>query len=220
MQPSTLEVIGAVLGSLGFTLSIVLAYVGHFRPSRISVLPGGRLQFYPAPARGPQGLVWGGTGFYLPLTFHNWSTRGGVVYTVRLLLQPVAKPEVCYDMKRQEFAELKEDRRWVSNRLAQPLPVDGQASRTEMVQFQWPHGGTLFFPEAGNWTVLILVWTRPGSRPQIVYKTSMTIPDIKSQGYIHCLQNEQALTFEVPLGDEGEWHHLSHQGESRRRYRL
>lgn len=220
MTVSAVDIIALILGGLGFGLSLVLGYLSHFRPPRIEMLSGGRLKFYPAPSRGPEGLVWGGVGFYLPITFHNWSTRGGVVHQVRLIVQPVTDPTRSYDMKWAEFAELEDERRWVSKRLAQPLPIDGQTSRTEIVQFQWMPGSEDFLVEASDYSLTILGWSRPGGKPNLVSKATMTISPEQAAGYHRCLREQNPLTLEAPLGEDRQWQRVESQDEANRRYGL
>lgn len=221
MNPSPLEVIGVVLGGLGFSLSLLLAYLSHFRPPEIELLPGGRIQFYPAPFQGPSGLVWGrAIGFYLPITFHNWSTRGGVVHKVRMVLRPKHDPERAYDMRWAEFQQMSPERHWIPRALAQPLPLEGQSSLTEMVQFQWVSDTGTLPIEPGEYEVDILGWTTPGPKPDLVHRTFTAITEQQAADYRSCLQKELAMTFEIPLGEERSWRKVARQADLDNEYGL
>ncbi|MEM6702408.1 MAG: hypothetical protein AAF690_06875 [Acidobacteriota bacterium] len=204
---NVLELLAALLGVLGFLLSAILAYLSHFRAARIEILPGNRLQFYPAPSQGLNGVEFlGGVGFYLPVTIHNWSDRGGVLYKLRLVLAHEGATASCYDMKWAEFAELSTDeRRWVSKRVAQALPIDGKSSRTEMIQFQWQPGGLEFEVLEGDYDVRVLAWTKPTLRPQVVFSTHTTLTSQQAANYVRAIELKKPLTIELLLGEDSEW---------------
>ena len=206
INADSLQTLGAVLGVLGLLLSLLLAYFGHFRPPKIQILPGDHIQFYPAPSQGLQAVEFlGAVAFYLPLTVHNWSTRGGVLYKVRLVFRHDGEDSRCYDMQWAEFAELsREGREWISARYAQPLPVGGRSSRTEMVQFQWRPDSEQLKVKEGYYKVLIFGWTKPRAKPQIVFKTHTSITAQQARNFEAAFRNKKALTIELPLGEDSQ----------------
>ena len=214
----TLEITALILSGISLIVSLLVTYLTHFRAAKIEIFSGGRLLFYPAPYATVDGLVWGGFGFYLPITFHNSGTRGGTVFEVRLLIQPVFN-SITYDMSWAEFAVMhSSERRFVTKNMAQPLAISGNESASEMIQFVWSPFARSFEVEEGEYDVKILVWTKRNQKPQIIFGTRTKITKEQVEDYKKCREQESALTMELLLGNVYASSDLTNQSETQKRY--
>jgi len=212
------EFIALLISGISLLISLLVTYLSYFRPANIEMYVGGRLLFYPAPYATVDGNVWGGFGFYLPITFHNNSTRGGTIFEVRLLVQPIFN-SITYDMSWEEFAGMHPDeRRFVSKSVVQPIVVRKQESVSELVQFIWTPYARPFEIEEGDYDIQVLVWTRRTQKPQIVFSSRTKITKEHTDTYKKCLEQELPLTMELLLGNTHSTCDLTTQSETKKRY--
>lgn len=102
------------------------------------MLLGSNLQLYPMPEHINGKVRWGGVGFYLPITFHNWSPTGGSIIDVRMIIERKDNPLVNYDMNWSMFCGFHDtDHRWINLGIAQPIAINGKASESKVVLFNW-----------------------------------------------------------------------------------
>ncbi len=214
------EYIALIISSISLFISFLVTYFSYFKAANIKIYTGGRLLFYPAPYTTVNGLVWGGFGFYLPITFHNSSTRGGTVFEVRLLIQPVFN-SLTYDMSWTDFASMHPtERRFVTKSIAQPLVVGGQESASEIIQFTWTPFARPFSVEEGDYDVKILIWTKQTKHPQITFSTRTKITKEHVDDYQKCQEQKLPLTMELLLGEVYPSNDLTNQVETNKRYKF
>lgn len=208
-----MEAIAVLVGATGLALSIVLAYLSHFRAANIEIVPAPRLQFYPAPSLTPDGLKWGGFGFYLPIAFHNWRSRGGAVLEVRLVLRSSSR-SVAYEMSWSEFAVMHaSERRWVTKSVAHPLAVEGQTSVSEIVQFVWPPENEPFEVIEGSYEVYVLAWLKRTQEPQFIFRAEAQMTREHVASYQKCKEQKLPLTMEIALSEDRSPTRLISEGD-------
>jgi hypothetical protein len=185
------------MAGVSLLATITATYLSYFRPARIEMLVGRHIEMYPAPMQTVSGLVWGSVGFYLPITFHNWSARGGVVLEVELALIPPSGG--VYNMSWMEFMMFhSSERRLVTKGIAQPIALGGKSSLREVVLFAWSQGE---FPvESGEYRLVVSGYTRDSRKPQLVYKNRFLISADQVRDYKKALAEEMSLTMSLQIG--------------------
>src|SRR4051812_8935629 len=102
-------IVALLLSAIGIGISCTVAYQSFFKRANPKMIVDRRLFFYNLPFKSQTGMVWGGIGFYLPITFHNWSPTAATILDVRLLIKRQDSPDKVFDMSWNEFQVLSKD---------------------------------------------------------------------------------------------------------------
>ena len=190
------------VSSLAFILSLYIAYHSYFKPPKIEMLVSNKLAFYPLPEVVDGKVIWGGLGFYLPITFHNWSPRGAAIQEVRIVIEPMNDPENCYDMCWYTFNGLHEtEHRWTTKGYAQPIAINGKSSAHECILFAWRADTKQKISlQQGEYIVHILGSTPDDKTPSLKHSTSFYLTEQMLQVHERYKKKQIPLTVDVPLG--------------------
>ena len=190
-----------VISVISLLMTLIVAYTATLKRSRPSLLVGSRITIYPAPYQTAEKMVWGGTGIYIPMTFFNWSPNGGSVVDCRLNISKADNPNEVFDIGWSEFHEmLHNERRMGYSGFAQPIPMPPRSSVTKTILFIWlPFSDNMLKVKHGLYNLVILVWTKSGSKPNIRQTFEFTIGEKEANEYSLNLKNENPLTIDVSI---------------------
>lgn len=177
--------IATVVSMLGLVISLVVAYTSNLRPANIQLCFGRHLIFFPIFIDIPTNTqTIRGVGFNLPLTFYNWSPKGGTIQRIRLVIGRQNHTEKFYDMTWTTFVKITEVGNFVNDNLAQPIAVKGISSINKVIRFDWiSEGNNSFEVQTGNYELRIYGWTKNTKKPSLQYKASLRIEDEHCQTF-------------------------------------
>lgn len=201
ISPGIIPIVSLLISSVSLSASLIVAYFSNFKKSRPGVLIGSNISIYPAPYRGAESVIWGGTGIYIPMTFFNWSPNGGSIIQCRIMLARIDNPNEIYDMAWTEFAEMLQSERKMGNGgLAQPIPISPKSSLTKTVLFIWnPFSNKKLPIKEGRYSFDILLWTHSSSKPNIKQTFEFSVSKQQENDYQISLDNKTMLTIDISI---------------------
>lgn len=177
--------IATVVSMLGLGISLVVAYTSNLRPANIQLCFGRHLIFFPILIDIPtNSQTIKGVGFNLPLTFYNWSPKGGTIQRIRLVIGRQNHDDKFYDMTWTTFVKITDVGDFVNDNLAQPIAVKGISSINKVIRFDWiSEGSNSFEVQAGKYDLTIYGWTKNTKKPSLKHKSSLSIKDEHCQTF-------------------------------------
>ncbi|RCJ16848.1 hypothetical protein A6S26_32355 [Nostoc sp. ATCC 43529] len=199
-QQSEFSIIIAVIS---LALSFIVAYFAYLSPSKPRMLVSRYMIFFHNYWTTSSGDKWGGISFYLPITFYNWSPKGGSIFEVRLIIGRQDDPTKYFDISWAYFVQiLQEQSRWENENVAQPIAISGQSSVSKVIRFDWsPNMGEKIDIEPGQYKLLVLAWTRDTAKPNLRDSISFVITREQSEQYQKYVEHNNNGVIEVPLGE-------------------
>jgi hypothetical protein len=145
--------------SLGASLTV--AYFSNLKKSKPSALIASQISMYNVPFNAPEGIIWGGTGILIPMTFFNWSPNGGSILECRITIARADNSNEIFDIGWSEFSEmLQGERRMGNGGFAQPIALPPKSSLTKTILFVWfPSNENKLIIYSGQYVMNVLVWT-------------------------------------------------------------
>lgn len=209
---------------LSLLLSAWVAYTAHLGSAQPSLSLGRKLFFYPLPRFTSNDIVWGGVGFYIPITFFNRGPKGCSIIEVRMVIESKSDPTRCFDLSWSEFAGISTDdetllRSWQTNRIAQPISLEGHSSVSKTVQFAWdPRTNESLDLSRGRYELRILAWTNDSAEADIKVELPFQITKSQENEFKKNQSEQHPLTVEVPLGESKRDNNVVTRDEVRRLY--
>lgn len=165
--------LATVVSMLSLGVSSVVAYTSNLRQADIKLCFSRDLIFSPIFIDDvPTGnRTFKGVGFNLPLTFYNWSPRGGTIQRIRLVICRYNDDGKLYDMAWTTFVKITDVGDFVNDNLAQPIPVKGTSSINKVIRFDWiAEQGTpnSFDVQSGKYELMIFGWTKNTDKPSLI----------------------------------------------------
>lgn len=190
-----------LISVISLCATLVVAYFSNFKKSKPGVLIGSQMSMYPVPFNGPEGIIWGGTGILMPMTFFNWSPNGGSIMECRIAIARVDNPNEIFDISWTEFSEmLQNERRMGYGGFAQPIPLPPKSSLTKTILFLWPPSDNNKLPvNPGRYVLNVLVWTKSSPKPSIIESFEFSISDQISNAYNFYLNNKNPSTVDISI---------------------
>lgn len=151
-------------------VAATVAYVSNFSKAEIKLLVGRNIVFF-----SPPGTVAGDdVGFNIPVTFYNWSVKGGTIDRIRLVISRQGQDDY-YDMVWTTFVKIDDNGINViikDEDLAQPIPVQGRSSVNKFIRFDWTlaDGGRRFPFQNDNYELNIFTWMVGDKKPSLHHK--------------------------------------------------
>jgi hypothetical protein len=192
---------------LSLSISAAVAYSSNFRRADIKLSVGRNIIFFSVPSSMRPGASnsLSGVGFYIPITFYNWSPRGGAIYRLRLIISREGTADY-YDMAWTTFVRIASGGSFEDENLAQPIPVEGRSSVNKIIRFDWnpEEGGQAFDTQSSVYKLRIYGWLGDTEKPSLEYKKSFTLkkePHYKI--YEESINKNASLPIIIPI-DENE----------------
>ncbi len=198
------EFIAIIISLISLILSVVVAYLSFFQPSKIKVLVGNNLVFFNSYIEDSVGKTWGGLSFYLPISFYNWNRKGGEIHQIRIVLGRLDNPMSYFDMVWANFAQLSKNkvRLMEDIDIAQPVAIGAQSSISKILRFNLsPFTQSKLEIKPGNYELMVFGWTRNGGKPDLIKNLSFQIDDTQAKEYQNHVAKDLSLPILVPLGD-------------------
>ncbi|MEG3931915.1 MULTISPECIES: hypothetical protein [unclassified Microcoleus] len=146
-----------VVSLLSLLVSSAVAYSSNFRKERIQLCFGRDIILFPVPKTNvtTSSTSIAGVGFNLPITFYNWSPKGGTIQRIRLVVSKQGHDD-CYDMTWTTFVKI-ENSEFQDENLAQPIAIKGLSSVNKVIRFDWitEIGGRQFQVKTGDYELMI-----------------------------------------------------------------
>jgi hypothetical protein len=215
-----MELAAIIISAISLLTSGYVAYVAFLKGPNPEMIVGTKFYIYPAPFLSQDGLTWGGVGFYIPITFHNWSPKGGSIIEVRIAIRRKDDPSTVFDMSWNEFAKMLEDqRRWGHEGTAQPIPLQGRSSESKVIQFAWlPISEKDFEVKSGRYNISIYAWTKAREKPNLKESFEFLIKDEQVQEFQKAKENKNTLTIELALRENKRTNSILTESEFKQLY--
>lgn len=200
---SQYQIIFLIISSLSLLVSLSVGYLAYFQAAKPKILIGSNLILFNSATVTPTEEVWGGVTFVLPLTFYNWSPRGGSIQQVRLIIGQKENPKEYFDMAWSNFVKFIDGITWEDEDVAQPIAISGRSSVTKFVRFDWsPLAGETLQIKSGQYEMVILVWTNGNiEKPNLVQEQSFYITEAVNAEYQTTVSNQMSFGFWIPIND-------------------
>jgi len=197
---NALTLIPMIISIISLLVSLIIAYLVYLRPANPKMLVNTLLSFYPMPGNPNPSAV----GFYLPITFYNWSPTGGSILEVRMIVSHTDNPSQNFDMMWLDFndtIELEDGRpKWELTGKAQPIAIPGRSSISKTIRFGWFfYGNSPMNIREGRYRVIVLAWTHTKKKPNLKEEFFFTITNEQMLVYQQHITNQTPLTIEVFL---------------------
>lgn len=198
-----MDVYALILSSISILISGLVAYYAYFRPANIEILVGKVISLYPLPEISGEEILWGGVAIQIPITFHNWSAKGGAVEEVRVILEHTDSPNTNYDMTWSRFTKIhQDDYRWANKSVAQPIAVPAKASVNEVILFAWKKSaGQPLKIETGKYEIKILTWLAGDKKPSLNFTSSFIVSNEIESQFASYMDSKMAMTIDIALGE-------------------
>ena len=194
--------ISIVLSIVSLILSLSVAYFAYFRAAKPKILVGSNIILFNSFVNTVSGVMWGGITFVLPITFYNWSPRGGHIYQVRLVVGREQEPQAYFDIEWSNFIKFVDGIKWEDEDVAQPIAISGKESVSKFVRFNWsPKTGEKLKIVNGRYELMLLAWTGKSEKPDIHEKFSFTIEDDILRIFQQTVDNEDSFGIWIPIDD-------------------
>lgn len=139
-------------------------------------------------------MVWGGTTFVLPVTFYNWSPRGGSIYQVRLVIGQENNPQEYFDLAWTSFTRFIDGLTWEDEDVAQPIAIAGKDSVSKFIRFDWsPLTKEKLNLKQGQYELILYVWLSNSDKPEICEKFSFSFTEETYQEFQKTVANDDSL---------------------------
>lgn len=125
------------ISTLSLLISLSVAYLAYFQSAKPKVLVGSNLIIFNSFVNTISGMIWGGITFVLPVTFYNWSPKGGSIYQVRLVIGQENNPQEYFDLAWTSFTKFIDGLTWEDEDIAQPIAIAGRDSVSKFIRFDW-----------------------------------------------------------------------------------
>jgi hypothetical protein len=194
LLPITISIVSLVV-------TLVTAYVSNFERSKPSVLVASQISIYNLPFQAPEGIIWGGTGVLIPMTFFNWSPNGGSIVECRITIAKTGNSNQIFDMRWGEFSEmLQTERRMGYAGFAQPIALPPKSSITKTILFAWYFSNDKNLTiDQGQYALNVLAWTTSSPKPNIRQSFGFSISDEMAQAFAFFLKNQNPSTIDVSI---------------------
>lgn len=199
------NLIATVVSVLSFIVSLTVAYVSTLRRANIKLSLGRNIILFCTPINVSSGSgVILGVGFNLPITFYNWSPKGGTIKKMRMVIGR-QNTDDSYDMIWTTFVKIGSSGNFEDENLAQPIPIKGQSSVNKIIRFDWSPdlGGQKFDVQTSNYELRIYAWVRDTEKPDLEYKASFAFKDEHYQKFNNSVAANLSLSIWLSL-DENE----------------
>ncbi|EHH3082021.1 hypothetical protein ABMY37_21765 [Vibrio vulnificus] len=217
-----MEVYALLVSIVSLLVSSLIAYVAYFKPASIDMIVGKVISFYPLPEQVGTEVHWGGVAFHVPITFHNWSTKGGAIEEVRIILEHKGNPSQNYDMTWCTFTQMHtEELRWVHKSVAQPIAVPGKGAVSEVVLFAWKKSaGQSLIIESGEYVLRVLAYQTGDRKPALKYENNFIVSNEIAKYHAGFLAKRQPYSIEVPLGESSRGNTVISREQARELYNI
>jgi len=215
-----LELAAIIISVISLLVSGYVAYEAYLKGPKPEMIVGTNFYFYPAPLIRQDGLIWGGIGFYIPITFYNWSPKGGSIIEVRIALRRKDNPSEVYNMTWSEFSKMLEDeRRWGQEGTAQPIALQGRSSESKVIQFAWlPSAEKKINLKSGRYKMTIYAWTKRQEKPNLKESFEFKIKEDHVERFEKGEENQFPLTIELSLRENSRANSLLTESELKQLY--
>lgn len=199
-----------VISLLSLSLSIYIVYITHIKPAKVKMIIGDTLHFVNSYTENHSGKQWGGLSFYLPITFYNWSNRGGEIRQVRMILGRPDNPLEYFDMVWANFAQIAKGEilvKLIENEgIAQPIALSAQSSLERIVRFNWnPYNKDKIGIKPGQYELLLFGWTQDRDKdkdePDLKEAVSFLFNEDHCKEYQIYVEKNLSVPIPVLLGD-------------------
>jgi len=172
-------IIATLVSILSLGISFAVAYTSNLRPANIQLCFGRNLIFFPILIDIPtNSQTIKGVGFNLPVTFYNWSPKGGTIQRIRFVIGRENHDDKFYDMTWTTFVKITSVGNFDNDNLAQPIAVKGISSVNKVIRFDWiSEESNSFEVKAGKYDIIIYGWTKNTKKPSLKHKASLIIED-------------------------------------------
>ncbi len=217
-----MEVYALLVSVISLMVSCVVVYLAYLKPADIEMIVGKVISFYPLPEQTGKGIEWGGVAFYIPLTFHNTSSKGAVVEEVRIILEHKGLPNTNFDMSWFAFTQMHpEELRWVNKSVAQPIAVSGKQAVNEVVLFAWrKQSGQVLSIEPGEYEIKVLAWVVGDTKPSLKFSSSFIVSQEMSATHKEFMAKKHPMTVDVPLGESARLNTVISRAQVKELYRV
>lgn len=185
---------------ISIILSLSVAYLAYFKPAKIKLLVGSNLIVFNSFINTISGKVWGGITFVLPVTFYNWSPRGGSIYQVRLAIGRPENPQQYFDLAWSNFVKFVDGVNWQDEDVAQPIAMSAKSSVNKFIRFDWnPLTSEKFKITTGQYELFLFVWTEQSEKPSIQEMFYFTITDDICEIFQKTIENNESFGIWIPI---------------------
>ena len=190
-----------VVSLLSLLVSSAVAYSSNFRKEHIQLCFGRDIILFPVPKTNltTSSTTIAGVGFNLPITFYNWSPKGGTIQRIRLVISKQGHDD-CYDMTWTTFVKI-ENSEFQDENLAQPIAIKGLSSVNKVIRFDWitEIGGRQFQVKTGDYELMIYAWTKDTPVPDLGFKSCFTIKDEDDLNFKNIMAQNKSTSIWIPL---------------------
>ena len=211
-----------IVSVISLSTSGLVVYISYFKPAKLEMIVGKSVSFYPLPERVADGFEWGGLAFQIPITFQNWSPKGGTIEEVRIVLEYKNAPNTNFDMAWCTFTHLHSDEfRWVNKSVAQPIAVSGKSAISEMILFAWKkNAGYELKMEAGEYVIKILAWETGDEKPSLKFEDTFIISKEVAKSHANFMAKKLPMTVDIPLGESSRTNTVISRAQVKELYQL
>ncbi|NEQ47790.1 MAG: hypothetical protein F6K00_31385 [Leptolyngbya sp. SIOISBB] len=202
------EIIPIIVSSISLLISLYIFFATYLRPARIKISIGNSLLVFSSRLGGASDPKLIGISFYLPITFLNWSHRGGEINQVRMVLGRPNNSINYSDMIWANFSQVTGDGNNLKVEIqgvAQPLAVPEKSSVSKMIRFNWsPYMNPKLEVQPGQYELMIFGWTEKVEKegePNLYAKTSFLIDEEIHDEYQRCIREDLNTPILIALGD-------------------
>lgn len=158
------------VSALSLVVSVAVLYLTQLQRPVVTLHVGSTLGFC---------HLRNGFGLYAPLTFLNSAHRTGVVKKCAALITFPESPSKSHYIEWAEFKDYdSENRKWVRENFAGPLPVSGRSSESRMALFEWCNGEVML--PKGIYQITFYVWLTGSAKPEIASYHTGELPEDKA----------------------------------------
>lgn len=182
------------ISTFSLIVSLSVAYLAYFQSAKPKLLVGSNLIVFNSFVNTISGMVWGGITFVLPVTFYNWSPRGGSIYQVRLVIGQENNPQEYFDLAWTSFTKFIDGLTWEDEDVAQPIAVPGKDSVSKFIRFDWsPLTKEKLHLKQGQYELILFVWLSNSDKPEICEKFSFSLTEEIYQEFQKTVANDESL---------------------------
>ncbi len=182
------------ISTFSLIVSLSVAYLAYFQSAKPKVLVGSNLIVFNSFVNTISGRIWGGITFVLPVTFYNWSPRGGSIYQVRLVIGQENNPQEYFDLAWTSFTKFIDGLTWEDEDVAQSIAIPGRDSISKFIRFDWsPLTKEKLNLKKGQYELILFVWLSNSDKPEICEKFSFSITEEIYQEFQKTVANDDSL---------------------------
>lgn len=206
----SVDLFAVIISSVSLIVSAITLHLSYFKPANIKMIASRAITIANSyidttDSTNPTRVTrkWGGVSFILPFTFSNWSSKGGTIYKMRLVIT-TPTGNTNYDILWSSFIQFTDGgANWESVSVAYPFSIQSKSSVTKFIRFDWsPDKSDKIDIQQGQYSLSFYTWTNDKPKPNLQEKTTFILLQEQADDYAQSEPLNTVIPLEVLLGDE------------------